>query len=61
MIRFVRRRVGEKATVWDGEIAAIREGLQLHPLDDVLILSDSQASLLAIKKARRMGRSRTRY
>ena len=32
-----RRRVGEKATGWDGEVAVIREGLQSHPLDDMLI------------------------
>ena len=43
--------VGSIATVWDGEVAGIRQALRMAPDVDVLVLSDSTAALQAIKRA----------
>ena len=53
-------RLGEKATVWDGEINAMRRGLEDALQGDVLLLSDSQAAIKAVKKAGMTGKARTR-
>ena len=52
--------VGNIATVWDGEVAGIRQALRMAPEVDMLVLSDSTAALQAIVKAARSGRGRTR-
>ena len=52
--------VGSIATVWDGEVAGIRQALRMTPEVDILVLSDSTAALRAIKRTARSGRGRTR-
>ena len=53
--------VGERATVWDGEIRGISGALQAATQQpDLLILADSRASLAAVKKAGLTGKARTR-
>ena len=52
--------VGSITTVWDGEVAGIREALRMTPGVDVLVMSDWTAALRAIKRAARNGRGRTR-
>ena len=52
--------VGSIATVWDGEVAGIRQALRMAPDVDVLVLSDSTAALRAIKWAADKGRGRSR-
>ena len=52
--------VGSIATVWDGEVAGIRQALRMAPDVDVLVLSDSTAALRAIKRAAGSGRGRSR-
>ena len=52
--------VGSFATVWDGEVAGVRQALRMAPEVDVLVLSDSTAALQAIMRAARSGRGRTR-
>ena len=52
--------VGSIATVWDGEVAGIRQALRMTPEVDILVLSDSTAALRAIKRAACNGRGRTR-
>ena len=52
--------VGSIATVWDGEVAGIRQALRMAPDVDVLVLSDSTAALRAIKRATDSGRGRSR-
>ena len=52
--------VGNIATVWDGEVAEIRQALRMAPEVDVLVLSDSTAALQAIKHTARDGRGRSR-
>ena len=52
--------VGSIATVWDGEVAGIRQALRMAPKVDVLLLSDSTAALRAIRRAARSRRGRTR-
>jgi len=51
--------MGKLATVWGGEVVGMRGGLQMV-LEDrkVLILSDSQATITAVRKAGRTGRAR---
>ena len=50
--------VGNIATVWDGEVAGIRQALRMAPDVDILVLSDSTAALRAIKQAAGSGRGR---
>jgi len=53
--------LGKLATVWDGEVCGVRGALEDAPRDsNVLILSDSQAAIAAVKKAGRTGKARTR-
>ena len=55
-------RVGDRATVWDGEIAGLERGIQAARNRDwkVLLLTDSKAAIQATQKAGRTGRARTR-
>ena len=52
--------VGDSATVWDGEVAGIRQAIRMALGVDILVLSDSTAALQAIKPLARSGRSRSR-
>ena len=53
--------LGKLATVWDGEVCGVRGEFEDAPSEsNVLILSDSQAAIAAVKKAGRTGRARTR-
>ena len=52
--------VGNIATIWDGEVAGIRQALRMAPEVDMLVLSDSTAALQAIKHAARDGGGRSR-
>ena len=52
--------VGSIATVWDGELAGIRQALRMAPKVEMLVLSDSTAALQAIVSAAHSGRGRTR-
>jgi len=48
------------ATVWDGEVRGMGGVLESTPEESkVLILSDSQAPIAAVRKAGRTGRART--
>ena len=47
--------VGSIATVWDGEVAGIRQAHRMAPDVDTLVLSDSMAVLRAIKRAAARG------
>ena len=51
---------GSIATVWDGEVAGIRQALRMAPDVDMLVLSDSTAVLRAIKRAADRGRGRSK-
>jgi len=52
--------LGKLATVWDGEVYGVRGALEDAPSNsNVLILSDSQAAIAAVKKAGRTGKART--
>ena len=49
------------ATVWDGEVCGVRGALEDAPSEtNILILSDSQAAIAAVKKACRTGKASTR-
>ena len=48
------------ATVWDGEVAGIRQALRMAPEVDVLVLSNSRTALQAIKRAARSERGCSR-
>ena len=52
--------VGSWATVWDGEVAGMEGALKAAGNDTVLILSDSQAAIMAVRKAGKRGIARTR-
>ena len=52
--------VGSIATMWDGEVAGIRQALRMAAEVDLLVLSDSTATLRAIKRAADRGRGRFR-
>ena len=52
--------VGTTATVWDGEIAGIRQALRMMPDEDLLVLTDSTAALASITQAAKAGWGRTR-
>ena len=55
-----KKGMGRLATVWDGEVAGMRGGLYLAPKNrKVLILSDFQTAIAAVRKAGRTGRART--
>ena len=52
--------VGNVATLWDGEVAGIRQALRMAPDIDILVLSDSTAALQAVVRAARNRRGLTR-
>ena len=52
--------LGSCATVWDGEVAGIRQALRIMPEGDLLVLSDSKAAIQAVVKAARLGMASTR-
>ena len=52
--------VGSIATVWDREVAGIRQALRMAPDVDVQVLSDSTAAWRAVKQAADRGRGRSR-
>lgn len=52
--------VGGRATVWDGEIAGMKAALKAVGGNPVLILSDSRAAIMAVKKAGKLGLGRPR-
>jgi len=48
------------ATVWDGETVGMRGGIQMAPEDrKILVLSDSQVAITAVRKVGKNGRART--
>ena len=52
--------LGKLVTVWDGEVCGVRGALEdARNNSNVLILSDSQAAIAAVKKAGRIGKART--
>jgi len=52
--------LGKLATVWDGEVYGVRGVLEDAPCSsNVLIISDSEATIAAVKKASHTGRART--
>ena len=52
--------LGKLATVWDGEVCGVRGALEDAPSEtNVLILSDSQAAIAAVRNAGRTGKART--
>ena len=52
--------LGKLATVWDGEVCGVRGALEGAPNEaNVLILSDSQAAIAAVKNAGHTGKART--
>ena len=52
--------VGEKATVWDGETEGMELALKVVGGNSRLILSDSRATIMTLKKASILGMGRTR-
>ena len=57
--KFVAQRLGTGATVWDGEVAGIEDGIRNCPRGLVWILSDSRAAIAALANAGRTGRAST--
>ena len=57
--KFGARRLGTGATVWDGEVAGIEDGIRNCPRGPVWILSDSRAAIVAVENAGRTGRAST--
>ena len=56
--------IADVATVWDGEVASMAEGLVSLPRDErtrALILADSKAAIAAVKRADRTGKTRSRH
>jgi len=52
--------LGKLAIVWDGEVCGMRGALEDAPSEtNILILSDSQAAIAAVKKAGRTRKART--
>ena len=51
--------VGTIGTVWDWKVAGIHQALRLASEVDVLVLSDSNAALMAVKRTAGVGRGRT--
>ena len=50
------RRLGTGATVWDGEVAGIEDGIRNCPRGPVWILSDSKAVIAAVVIVGQTGR-----
>ena len=55
--KFGARRLGTGATVWDGEVAGIEDGIRNCPRGPVWILSDSKAAIAAVVNVGRTGRA----
>ena len=53
--------VGEVATVWDGEVAGMAEGLARIQDGKILILAESQAAMAAVRKAGKTGKAKIRH
>lgn len=54
------RGMGSLATVWDGEVTGMRGALEVaRDEEKVLIMSDSQAAIMAITAAGETGKART--
>ena len=59
-LRGWKEGIGKLATAWDRVIVEMRSGMQMAPEDQkILVLSDSQAAIAAIRKAAKTGRART--
>ena len=58
-MKFGARRLGTGATVWDGEVAGIEDGIRNCPRGPVWILSDSKAAIAAVVNAGQTGRAST--
>ena len=53
-------RVGNTATVWDGEVAGMLGAVQeFETGEKILLLADSKAAISAVKKAGKTGKART--
>ena len=60
----VECRVGDVATVWDGEVAGMAGGLsqtKARQEKKVLILADLKAAIAAVKKAGKTAKARSRH
>ena len=59
----VERGIGDIATVWDGKVAGMAEGLArlLRGGGRVLILAGSRAAIAAVKKAGKTGKARSHH
>ena len=54
------KAIGKITTVWDGETNGILNGISRHGGETkLLVLSDSQAAIMAVKKAGKVGKART--
>ena len=56
--------VGDIATVWDGEMAGMAEGLtncKTCQRKNIFILADSQAAISAVKRSGRIGKARSHH
>ena len=54
--------IGNVATVWDGEVVGMAEGLaSVRRGMRVLILADSKAAISAVRKAGKTGRARSHH
>ena len=57
----VGERVGDTATVWDGEIAGMLGATERFETgEQILLLANSKATISAVKKAGKKGKARTR-
>ena len=58
----VECEVGDIATVWDGEVAGMAEGLaKACRGKNIFILADSQAAISAVKRAGKIGKARSHH
>ena len=58
----VEYEIGDVATVWDGEVAGMAGGLaEVKAERKILILVDSKAAIVAVRKAGRVGRAKSRH
>ena len=58
--RLGARQLGTGATVWDGEVAGIEDGIRNSPRGPEWILSDSRAAIAAVVNAGRTSRASMR-
>ena len=58
----VECRIGDVATVWDGEVAGMAEGFARTQRErKVLILADSKAAIAAVRKVGKTGKARSSH